>query len=202
MYSLTSVNKGLVRHFDVTYFVRFMVLLLALYYLNKIYIDLVSKGEGMLYSPFLDRHLNYVNWAKYVLLHVSSFMANDFGVNTHIEGLNKLLIAGRPSLILGIPCIGFSMMILWTAFVNAHHYGWKKNLVWTIGGIMAICLINCFRIILMALAVEGRWNVNKFINHHDLFKLVGYALILGLMLLYSRQYTVEKVKGRRHMATA
>ncbi len=195
MNTLVLVRKELSGYFDFSFFIRFLLILLVLYYLNKFYIDLVDH-KGFFYSAFFDQFLNYPNWMKRVLLNTSNALTHAFGYNTYVEGIRKLVIPGRPALILGMPCVGLNMLILWAAFVNAHRHNWKKNLLWTVGGITAICIINCFRITLMVAAVSGRWNVNRFLDHHDLFKLAAYSFILLMMFLYNHYYTLQKTGFR------
>jgi exosortase/archaeosortase family protein len=186
-----SAKRTLVSYFDFTYFLKFAALLLSLYYFNYFYIGLVDS-KGRIYSAFFDYYLNYPNWIKSFLLHTSNGIIHAFGLDTYVEGLRKIIIPGRPSLILGMPCVGLNMLIFWTAFVNAHNHTWKKNLQWTLGGIAAICFINCLRIALMAFAIAGRWDVNRFINHHDMFKYVAYTLIIVMIFLYNRYFTLDK----------
>ncbi len=165
-----------------------------MYYFNFCYIGLADYTDtGLVYSPFIDQYLNYTDWLKKGLLHTSNFFTNALGLNTSVEGMRKILIPGKPSLILGMPCVGINMLIFWTAFVNAHTHKWKINILWTIGAILAICLINCFRIVLIAFAIANEWNINGFVSHHDLFKYVAYFLIFIMMVFYIRQYSFKNL---------
>lgn len=195
MNATVSAKGTLTSYFDFTYFLKFAALLLALYYFNFFYIGLVDS-KGRIYSAFFDHYLNYPNWIKSFLLHTSNVIVHTLGLNTYVEGLYKIIIPGRPSLLLGMPCVGLNMLIFWTAFVNAHNHPWKKNLLWTIGGIAAICVINCLRISVMTFAVAGRWDVNRFMNHHDLFKYIAYTLIIVMIFLYNRHFTLARSKTR------
>lgn len=197
MKAFVSAKEEVWTYFDGTYFLRFILLLLGLYYFNFCYRGL-TDATGIVYSPFLGHYVNYVHWLRGFLLHTSDGAAHLLGLHTSVEGLTKLNVANRPSLILGTPCIGINMLIFWTAFVNAHAGPWRTNLWWTLGGLVCICLINCARIVLLACSIEYRWNANRFINHHDLFKLVAYALILVLIFLYNQHDTKQHVKPRHH----
>lgn len=166
-------------------------MLVGLYYFNFCYIGL-ADDTGIVYSPFIDQYLNYTDWLKKGLLLTSNFFTNTLGLNTSVEGIRKILIPGKPSLILGMPCVGINMLIFWIAFVNAHTGKWKINILWTIGGILAICLINCIRIVLIAFAIANEWEINGFVSHHDLFKYVAYFFIFLMMVFYIRQNTLRK----------
>lgn len=141
----------------------------------------------MVHVPFLGNYFNYINALKWLLLHTADWMVNLLNIETTVVGLRKLSIPGRPSLILGLPCVGLGMIFFWASFVLAHRSKWKQKLLWTAGGIGAICLINCIRISMMVVALHYRWNVNRFLNHHDLFKYCAYLMILLLMWTFYRQ---------------
>lgn len=182
--------KDLLRYFDFGFLLRFVLLLLGFRLFNFCYRGLTDE-TGMVHIAFLGDYLNYINALKWFLLHAADVVVGLFNIDTTVVGLRKLTIPGRPSLILGLPCVGLGMIFFWASFVLAHRARWKLKLLWTAGGIAAICLINCIRISMMVVALHYRWNVNRFMNHHDLFKYCAYLLILLLMWTFYRQHNTS-----------
>jgi len=53
-----------------------------------------------------------------------------------------------------------------------------------LAGIAAIVLINAGRVTLLLYSIQQHWRTASFINHHDLFNIVAYGVLLGGLYLY------------------
>ncbi len=181
------------KYFDLTFFIKFIILLLLLHFFNFFYIGL-TVADGRIYSAFLDHYLNYVSWIKDALLHSSNLVAHAFGLNSYVADWQTLRIVNGPRIKVLDPCLGLEIMFFWIAFINAHANFWMKKAYWTLGGILLIWVINSVRIALILLAVVKGWNPSKYLDHHTLFNLLAYALIGLLMYLFSRNSKIEENK--------
>lgn len=176
--------KCLSKYFDVAYFIKFIIVLVAFYYFNILYLGVTDPKNY--YSPFLDRHLNYISWFISSILLTAKFINNAFGLDPVVAGI-KIGITKGASVLLNFACLGFGIMSFWLAFIIAHKGGWKKKLAWCLTGILTIWFINCWRIAILLLALQNRWKGNKYFDHHDLFNIAAYVLILKLIYLYTDQ---------------
>lgn len=177
--------KKISKLFDVPYFVRFIGIFVILYFFNLFYIGITSKGGGF-YSPFLDHYLNYIVWFRNSILYTSNFIAHLFGLPSYVADLYTLK-AYDLSVTMVYSCLGLGIMSFWIAFILADNTGWQKKLSWGITGIVFIWLINCFRVALLLLALKNNWQVNKYMDHHDLYNIVSYLLILLLIYFYYKK---------------
>ncbi len=84
-------------------------------------------------------------------------------------------------------CAGLGIMSFWTAFIVAQNTCWRKKVAWCVAGILSIWIINCCRIALLFVALQSKWHVNKFMDHHELFNLCAYAIIIIMMFLYNKE---------------
>lgn len=180
----TRMNRTLFKYFDLAYFIRFALILLGLYYFNIFYIGLTVPGG--VYSSFLDQYLNYIVWLRNSILHTANVITQGFGLSSYVADLYTLKTEAF-SVVLVYSCLGLGIKSFWIAFVTAHKAGWQKKLAWCLAGVMAIWFINCWRAALLLMAMKNHWSINKYMDHHTLFNLCAYALILFLMYLYTRK---------------
>ena len=172
-----------IKHFSLIYLVKLVGLTIILHYFYDRYLGIVSPG-GSYYSPFLDHNLNYIRWVRDMLMNGSNFIANGFGTDSYISGLQMMNIGDAITVEVWPPCLGFGIMSFWTAFILTNTGNWKKKSLWWLVGISSICLINCLRIALLLIALDRNWAQNGSLDHHDLFNLAAYTLIGTLMYSY------------------
>lgn len=176
------------KYFDFRYFIRFVLILLLIHYFDIFFRGITDPKN--IYSPFIDHNLNYVSWLRNSILHTSNILAHTFGLNTHVDGKIIKVFKGS-SVVLNLPCLGLGIMSFWIAFIFAHQKNFAVRLQWGLIGVLAIWLINCLRISLLLVALQNKWKVNKYIDHHDLFKLVAYAAIGLMIYFFSRKNNQE-----------
>jgi exosortase/archaeosortase family protein len=147
----------------------------------------------MIYSSFLEHHLNYINWIKSVVLHGSDLIAHVFGFPSHIEEGLTLKVYDRAGVNLNFTCLGLGLCSFWIAFVTAHISSWQNKLYWCFVGVLSICFINSWRIALLLISMEKNWNEVGYLNHHDMFNLASYTLLFFLIYLYSRKSKTQAI---------
>lgn len=172
------------------FILKFLVLFLGLHYGNEFYIGITAPGG--FYVPFLEENLNYVAWIRQSILFGSKQIADLFGFTAYIDGPFHLRSVTGPGVQMVYSCIGLGIMSFWAGFVLAHAISWKKKVLWTFIGLLTIWIINCFRVAIILMATVNRWNVNKFIDHHDFFNIVAYIFIFILIILFLRKQGMHK----------
>lgn len=173
-----------IKHFSFTFFLKLTALTLVLNFFSIGYHGIVSP-EGAQYSPFLDSYLNYIQWIRSILMVAANVIANALGTESYISGAQMMKIGTDIEVEIWLPCLGIGIMSFWTAFVIVNSGNLKKKLLWWIGGIFCIYLVNCFRIALFLVALDRNWAQNSSLDHHDLFNIAAYTLIGLLMYSYS-----------------
>jgi exosortase/archaeosortase family protein len=167
----------------------------TLYFFNVAFIGITSPGN--FYISFLDKYLNYIDWLRDLILHTSNFIVRTTGLNSIVEEPYLLRVKGGPAVKMVYTCIGYGVMSLWVAFVIAYDGKLKQKILWVIIGCICILIINCFRVSMLLIALVSKWNVNKYIEHHDLFNIFSYLLIFLLIYLYTNKVSrIEDAQNR------
>ena len=179
------VLNGLSKYFDISYFARFVILFVGLYYFHIIFNGIISR-EGNYYSAFLDQYLNYIRWLTLSILKMAQLIIRLFGVDSYIEGSQVLKSASGLGVNLWLPCLGLGITSFWIAFMTFQTIPVTKKIYWCLGGISAIWLLNCWRIALLLLSLENDWKANTYLDHHDIFNMVAYGVVIALVILFNR----------------
>ena len=177
--------KGISKYFDIAYFLRFVLLFVALYYFHIIFNGITSR-EGNYYSPFLDQYLNYIRWLTLSILKMAQLIIRLFGVDAYIEGSQVLKSASGLGVNLWLPCLGLGITSFWIAFIAFQAIPVTKKIYWCLSGICAIWFINCWRIALLLLSLENDWKANPYLDHHDIFNIAAYGVVIALIILCNR----------------
>ena len=141
---------------------------------------------GGYYSPFIAEHLNFVDWLRRSLLYGAKGVTYLFGFDTQVEGQYILRITHGHSIRMVYQCIGYGVMSFWAAFVFANSALIVKKIKWIVGGWILIWIINVVRISLLLIAVNKRWSTPLKIDHHTLFNIAAYLLILIMIYFFDR----------------
>lgn len=130
---------------------------------------------GNHYSQLVANYLNIVHGMRWLLLHASRFFLVLMGHPT-VFNESQLLVAGHARLILNYNCLGFGVMSFFSAFVIAFPKPLSQKLVFLIGGLFAIQLLNVTRLILLALY----WHktASYFTDPHTIFDIVVYLVVI------------------------
>lgn len=192
METIRLYAKNFTRYFDVTYFKRFILILLAFYYANVLFIA-IANPQGPLYNAFMYENLHYANWLRASILETANVFAHFLGLDSYIADPKIIAVENGRSLLMARQCLGLEIMGFWAAFVLAHKATWKKKLAWTVGGMFVIWFINCWRVSILLYALENNWQALKKINHHDAFNYIAYGIVVLMIIMYNRQEKVAKV---------
>lgn len=100
-------------------------------------------------------------------------------------------IQGTSGVVIGNPCDGLSLFILYTAFVLVFKGKWWIKLIFIIPGILLIHFLNVLRVIALAMIVKYYPDSLDF-HHSYTFTLLVYAFIF---LLWMARIKFYKKKG-------
>lgn len=156
----------------VRFVIIFLVLFAAFYFFNIFFFGITSSGNN--YSAFLDKHLNYIQGLRWMLLHASAQILNWFGY-TSLTNEYELLVVGHGTLQVVYSCLGFGVMSFFAAFVIAYPKKLKPKLFFLFGGLLVIQFLNILRFVLLALFWDKRGG--HIIDHHTIFNIIIYILI-------------------------
>ena len=176
------MSKDLLKSFDYKYILKFVILFVPLYYFHIAFRGITDPKN--LYSPFVDQHLNYIAWFEGSILKTSNIIVHFEGLKSYVIG-NIIRIENGASVLFWPACAGLGIISFWIAFVVSHKLNWKIKLFWTLIGVFAIWFINTWRIAILLIALQNRWNATRYIDHHDMFNIVAYILIIGLIYLFN-----------------
>jgi len=156
----------------------FIVLFAAFYYFNILFFGLTSTGNH--YSPFLATHLNYIAGLRRLLLRSSAGILNLVGF-VAIYNDYDLLVAGHGMLQVVYSCLGLGVISFFAAFVLAYPKKWKSKIIFLVGGIVGIELLNVLRFVLLAIFWDK--SASHIIDHHTIFNIILY-LIIAIVLYF------------------
>lgn len=93
---------------------------------------------------------------------------------------------GRTVLVIFDDCNGFDLFIIYLAFILLLPYPFKRKLLFSLGGLLAIFIGNVFRCIgLYGLYAHYR-QMFEF-NHHYVFTIIMYLIIFYGWVLYTKK---------------
>ena len=180
--------KGIKRTLPDPY-LRFVVFFIALYFLlyyfNEFYIGITAKGG--LYSAFLDEHLNYIRWWRRFYLESSAGILRWFNY-TVLTNETDLMVVGKGGIRLVYSCLGYGVMSVFAAFCLTFPSPFKHRYGFLALGVIFIQLMNILRFVLLSLYWDRRHPLFGM-DHHDLFNLVIYLLLIGICYLWIRYST-------------
>ena len=175
------------------YLVKFFAIFCIAYF-GTLAIQGLAAPEGKYYSPFINKYLNYVDWLRYSLLHVSKYFLSLLGYDTVIINNYSLqLVAGRP-IHIGYGCIGYGVMSFWLAFMMANKGKWLKKLLWIIGGSIMLWLVNIFRICFLLVSLNISKQFPFKMDNHTFFNICAYIVIFIMIFIYDR--SEKKIVGK------
>jgi len=184
--TLTQAARSASLYFDFSFFLKFLFLLLGFYYLNIFFLGITTPA-GRLYSPFLEKNCNYIAWITSSILYTSKLIVSFFGLEAYIEYPQTIRAYSGAWVNVWLPCLGLGITGFWIAFVVSHVSTWKEKLLWVAVGTFAIWVINCWRIAVLLLALDRKWQTSYYVDHHALFNVVAYSAIGFLIYLYYKQ---------------
>lgn len=95
---------------------------------------------------------------------------------------HHLGIADTTGVVIGNPCDGLSLFILFTSFIIVFRGKWWSKTLFVLAGIMLIHLVNILRIVALAVIVKYAPDTLDF-HHSYTFTLIVYLFIFSLWVL-------------------
>ncbi|RDC62307.1 hypothetical protein [Adhaeribacter pallidiroseus] len=190
-----TIHKSLLKYTEVTFVIKLITFTALLYYFNVFYIA-ITDANGAIFSSFLHSYLDYISWLRTSILHTAQLIGQTFGLKSYIADSYTLTVPHGPGVIIGYTCLGYGVMSFWIAFIVAQQDTWQRKVSWCLIGLTSIWLINCWRIAVILIALAKNWNVNQYLDHHDTFNVVVYALLFLLIYLYYK-HSKKELKTNR-----
>ena len=162
------------------FIIIFLVAYLILDYFTLFYMGVTAPGN--LYSSFLDENLNYVRGFRLFLLSITSGILQLMGhdVVTTDTMLHAYNVGGFNIV---YSCLGFGVMSFFVAFVIAYPKSLKSKLLFIPIGLILIQSLNVLRLLLITLYWKRSFLMG-IIDHHTLFNIILYALLLAMLYLW------------------
>ncbi len=107
-------------------------------------------------------------------------------LNNEIGCMDYVSLNGKKIVGIADGCNALELYILYVGFLIAFSGPIKKIIIFSVAGIVIIYAVNISR--LAALAVMNMYHFNAAnIAHHYIFKVVVYAVIFGIWVIYVKQ---------------
>lgn len=171
----------------IRFVVKFFLVFAACYYGTLAVIGLTVPGGH--YSPFVDHYLDYVSWIRNSLLYGSKAALSVFGIDSYVVGDHNLRYFNGRGIRIEYECVGYGVMSFWIAFVTASAGTFKKKIIWCVGGLFFIWLLNITRLSLLLVAINKGRPMPLGWDHHTWFNIFAYLFIFTFMFLFNRQNT-------------
>lgn len=140
------------------------------------------------HSAWVLNHLYQTNHFYSKILETESLYEGQFiiGKASHIYFGNRLVM------FIADPCNGLELFILYVIFIIAMPSSLKRKVLFVIGGLMIIHLVNIFRcsgLVALLLYYDEYFNI----AHHYIFKMMVYMVIFFLWLWFCKNLTFKLI---------
>lgn len=173
----------------VKFLFRFFLLYGLLYAANYVYTGLTVPGGN--YSPWLDEHLDYITGLRNFILHSASSLLNAFGYDSYVYDV-YMRVVGVKTVRMIYSCIGLNIIALWWAFVLSFPMPLKARAAYFIGGTLTFIALNITRIALVAITPKDPQVLGIHIDHHEVFNVIVYGIIILVIFRIINKYTKER----------
>lgn len=138
----------------------------------------------------------YPEYITHVVAEQSSWAIEIFGYESYTEphptdACMKLLINDAYLSRVVEGCNAVSVMILFVAFVLAFFNGWRKTILFILLGLVAIYVLNIFRIALLTIALY-EYPEYRDVLHDIVFPAVIYGFVFLLWIYWVNRATSKK----------
>lgn len=146
------------------------------------------SAPGNYYSALIDHYFDYPSWLRLSLLYGSKFFLLLFGYTCIIPDGYHIQILDGKGVQLIYACLGVGVLSFWLAFVVANRGVFLKKLIWVIGGMIFIWLINIIRICLFLISVNKQQKMPLGLDNHTFFNALAYAAVFVMIFFYDRSF--------------
>ena len=166
----------------------------CLFYFGSLAIIGLSAPVG-LYSPFVAKYLNCIDWMRASLMLGSKGFLSLLGYATYFPDKYNIYMVNGTGVRMVYSCIGYGVMSFWAAFVIANSGSVVKKIKWLFSGWLVIWVINVIRLSLLVIALNKGWDMPLDIDHHTWFNIAAYLMIFVLIYFYDRSSKVTAKSG-------
>jgi len=161
----------------------FIISFLFLDYFFKGYISITDKSSKHC-IPFLYEYLNIVKVYRNIILQGSKNFIESLTYSSRIHDEYFIQINNKNQVILVYSCLGFGIISFWISFIISNAGSFLFKTIWLFSGVIALTLLNIFRISLIL--ISEYWKFKPFLpfDHHTSYNIFSYLLILVLMWRY------------------
>lgn len=166
---------------------KFVLILFVLYLLfsqGNLFMNSVFSEGGKYHQLFFANHLNYIQGLKSLLISVSTWIIQLFGLYA-IHNNTDILVIDGPLLRISYSCLGLGVMSFLAAFVLAFPTLWKSKIKMLVFGLLFIFLLNVLRIaglgLLFGYHHSQRFN---FTYHHEIFNVIVYIIVFIMLYFW------------------
>jgi exosortase/archaeosortase family protein len=88
-------------------------------------------------------------------------------------------------------CLGIGILSSWAAFAIAFPNNLKRKIIWLFAGLLTIWFANVIRVAVLLMLLNKTKDVKGFPNHHTIFNVIAYMIVIVLIYFYSKEKTVK-----------
>jgi exosortase/archaeosortase family protein len=170
--------------------IKFVIALFALYILfsqGNLFMNSVMTPGSQYYNTYISTHFNYIQGLKSALIIPAVWIIKLFGFYAIYNEMDVMVVSG-PYLRVNYSCLGLGVMSFLAAFVLAFPASWKSTLKMLVIGIIAIYILNVFRIaglgVLLGFFKSQRHN---FSYHHEIFNVIVYVCVFTMLYFWIKK---------------
>lgn len=163
----------------------------CLFYFGTLGVIGLSTPENA-YSPFVARYLNFIDPLRASLLQGAKVFLSGIGYKSVLIDRFTLALEDGNAVRMVYSCIGYGVMSFWIAFVTANAGKFGKKLLWALGGLVMLWVINVMRVGGLLIALSKHWSIPFGWDHHTWFNLIAYGCIFLLIFFYDRSIRSKK----------
>lgn len=152
----------------------------------------------VLYQYYIEPETSFDEWVIHVIIKTSEFFMNSMGfeLTPYQDGRfsNHIGVLGSSGVTVGAPCNGLVLLVLFLIFILAFPGKWIHKFWFIPLGVVLIHIVNCFRVIALALIVVDHPEWLDF-NHDYTFTVVVYSFVFFLWYVWVNKFSPLKKKN-------
>jgi exosortase/archaeosortase family protein len=173
--------KGNIKSFESLKFIlKFLFLYFSFYYFNIIFIS-ITTPHGY-YISFCNDYLDYIRVFRSAYITSTAFILENMDYKVVVSSYG-LKVQNHAGFKLVYSCLGYGICSCFSAFALSVPKPFRYRYIFLFLGITSIIILNICRLVIVAIFYHPKFNVFG-LDHHDIFNLVTYAMIMLCSYLY------------------
>ena len=124
---------------------------------------------------------------KYFILISAKGILNIFGYEASLQ--YPLLVGIKGDVHFVKPCLGIKILVTFAAFIMLTGTNYKKQIVFSIVGLIILNLANILRIVAIFMHLQTDLDEQASVEFHDYLKYVTYSLVFILWIIWLERYS-------------